>query len=91
MNQAKKIGIILLLVGSCLPFLAFPFVDNYSPHEGIMTNVQKMEIVLKEQKLMVSGGGLKVQEKSAIQFKYIFGLSVVLVLVGAGFVALSKK
>ncbi len=91
MNQAKKIGIILLLAGVCLPFLAFPFVDNYSPHEGIVDNIAQMEIVMREQKLIVSGGGLKLQEKSAIQFKYIFTLGVVLILTGTGFIALSKK
>ena len=91
MDKAKKIGIVLLLVGFCLPFVAFPFVDNYSPHESVVTNIQEMEIVLKEQKLIITGDGLKVEEKKALPYRYIFLLGVVLVFTGVGFIAISKK
>jgi hypothetical protein len=86
MNKARKIGIVLLLVGFCLPFAAFPLVDNYSPHESIMTNIAGMEIVLKEQKLIVNGDGLKIEERKSIQYRHIFLLGVVLVFTGAGFI-----
>jgi hypothetical protein len=66
-------------------------VGNYSPHESIVTNIAEMEIVLREQKLIVGGDGLKVEEKKALQYRHIFLLGVVLVFTGAGFMALSKK
>jgi hypothetical protein len=90
MNQARRIGTILILVGLCLPIVSFAFVDNYSSEESIVTNIMEMEVVLREGKIVISGGSFETTSKKAIPYKYIFGLGVVLVFTGAVYITLWK-
>jgi len=48
MVKARKIGIILFLMGICLLLISFAFVSHYDKKLGLLGSVSKMEIVLKE-------------------------------------------
>jgi hypothetical protein len=46
MSKVKKIGIVLILVGICLPVITLGFTSGYSRNAGLIGNIQRMEIVL---------------------------------------------
>jgi hypothetical protein len=48
MEQRKKTGIILIIVGICFPLLALPFVSGYSKDKGIIDNFYKIGIQIRE-------------------------------------------
>jgi hypothetical protein len=48
MVKARKMGIILFLMGICLLLISFAFVSRYDKKLGLLGSVSKMEIVLKE-------------------------------------------
>ena len=56
MSKAKKIGVILILVGICLPLVSLGFVSNYHPSLGIIENIQGMKIVLRHETDKLSVG-----------------------------------
>ena len=51
MSKAKKIGIVLILIGICLPIVSLGFASNYYPRLGLIRNIQMMEIVLRPELL----------------------------------------
>lgn len=48
MANARKIGIILFLIGICLLLISFAFVSHYDKKLGLIGSLSKMEIVVKE-------------------------------------------
>jgi hypothetical protein len=53
MGQRKKIGVILILTGLCIPMLSMIFASNYNPERGLILNIQKTIIVLWERTYIV--------------------------------------
>lgn len=50
MVRGKKIGVILILTGLCIPILAMLFTSNYYPSKGFIWNVKETEIILREKR-----------------------------------------
>jgi len=48
MDKRKKTGIILIIVGLCIPLLALPFVSGYSKDKGIIDNFYKIGIQIRK-------------------------------------------
>ena len=48
MDKRKKTGIILIVVGICIPLLALPFVSGYSRDKGIIDNFYKIGIQIRK-------------------------------------------
>jgi hypothetical protein len=48
MNRRKKTGVILIIVGICIPLLALPFVSGYSKEKGVIANFYKIGIQIRE-------------------------------------------
>ncbi|MDI6789647.1 MAG: hypothetical protein QME44_03035 [Thermodesulfobacteriota bacterium] len=48
MLKARRVGIILFLIGFCLLIISLAFVSGYNKNLGLLGSVGKMEIVLKE-------------------------------------------
>ena len=38
MNNEKKKGILLIIIGICIPLFALPFVSGFDMHKGFMDN-----------------------------------------------------
>jgi len=84
MKAAKKIGIILSLLGLCLPLLTLGFIDLFSiypPTEPpqnlfltVITNLQHMEVFILVK---------------AVPYRYFYSLGVLLFFTGVAFIALS--
>lgn len=49
MSTTKKIGIILILIGICLPISLLGFASGYHSRVGIIGNIQDMEIVIRKE------------------------------------------
>ena len=48
MDKRKKNGVILIIVGICVPLLALPFVSGYSKDRGIIDNFYKIGIQIRK-------------------------------------------
>ncbi|OPY74947.1 MAG: hypothetical protein A4E63_00546 [Syntrophorhabdus sp. PtaU1.Bin050] len=46
MNRERKIGILYMFIGICIPLLALPFVSGYSKDKGIMHNFYNVGITV---------------------------------------------
>jgi hypothetical protein len=91
-----KCGIILILIGMCLPIVSIGFSSKYIPQFGIIRNIQRMEIVLRaEEKLIFSDepSDLFSKSKIAVPYRYVFASGTLLVFVGLGLtvIASTKK
>ncbi len=98
MGKAKKIGIILILVGICLPTVTLPFISEFHPLPDVCLtsnffhNMGNMEIVLRLEQVLTPDNPQRTnyQEKIAIPYRYLFALSVILVCTGMGVIVLSR-
>ncbi len=78
MTLAKKIGLILIIIGACLPTATIPFISQYRPHPELcltsdfFTNMGNMMLALSS--------------SFVIPYKYLFALGVVLVCSGLGII-----
>lgn len=50
MDREKKIGILLIAIGICIPLMAVPFISGYSKDKGILDNLYKAGIAIKKDK-----------------------------------------
>ena len=99
MTKYKRIGIILILIGICIPLVAFVFSSGYNPKLGFLWSITKMNIYLWTQpaKPQTPPPGLDFDPyfephdiPVVLPYKYTFGLGVIFVLSGIGFFVLSK-
>jgi hypothetical protein len=50
MNREKKTGVVLIIIGICLPLIFLPFLSGYEKDKGIIENFLKIGIVIKKEK-----------------------------------------
>lgn len=50
MDREKKVGIILILIGICIPLAVFPFVSGYSKDKGIVDIIYKAGVAIRKDK-----------------------------------------
>ena len=53
--MAKKVGVVLILAGFCLPLVLFFFAEGYNGRLGLLWSIPQMDMVLRERqsKLML--------------------------------------
>jgi hypothetical protein len=98
MGKANKIGIILILVGICLPTVTLPFISEFHPLPDVCLtsnffhNMGNMEIVLRSEQVLTPDNPQRTnyQEKIAIPYRYLFALGVILACAGIGTIVLSR-
>ena len=49
-EREKKVGIILILIGVCIPLLLLPFLSGSSKDKGIVDYIYKAGIAIKKEK-----------------------------------------
>lgn len=65
MDNQKKAGIVLIIIGICIPLIALPFVSGYDKDKGLWKNFLEVGIKIKKethndtQKLSVKNTGDK--------------------------------
>jgi len=92
MSLSKKIGIVLLLIGICLPTATLPFITEFKPvpelclTSNFFQNMGNMIVVFG------SGYMSSVSDVSgllAIPYRYLFSSGVILACIGCGAIVLS--
>ncbi len=99
MGKAKKIGIVLILFGLCLPAATLPFITEFHPLPDVCLtsnffgNMGNMVVALGTKQMNISNkyAGIMYSPKIAIPYRYIFALGVVLVCTGIGIISLSSN
>ena len=66
MQKKRKIGIVLILVGLCIPILSVLFSSTYHPKAGIIWNIKHTEIVIREQSGLIDDLALFCSSNNAI-------------------------
>lgn len=97
MGKVKKIGIVFILVGLCLPTVLLPFISEFHPLPNVcltsnfFNNLGNMELVLWEKQTTLHDkiATTNYRSKMTIPYRYIFILGVVLVCTGIGMITLS--
>ena len=107
MNKSRKIDIVLILAGFCLPLLLFPFATRvqrvtlfegfgfqatYSPKADIIETIQNSEIVLRKERIIdFDDENLKGVSKISIPYKYVWAAGVLCVFTVIVFLLLGSK
>lgn len=96
MKREKKRGLILIVIGICMPIVSLPFVAGFDPGKGIMKNVYETGIPLQkanEGAGETSVASVKAEAKKTeslaerltprmVPLRYILALGVFLVFIG---------
>jgi hypothetical protein len=48
MNKQKKIGIIFIIIGICVPLIAFPFITGWSDKKSLFDNFYEAGIEIRK-------------------------------------------
>ncbi len=96
MTRVKKIGIILILVGMCLPTVTLPFIEEFHPQPNICLtsnffgNMGNMIVAFGKKQMNISNSNeaTKYDSMIAIPYRHLFALSVILVCTGIGVIVL---
>ena len=76
MTTARKIGLILIIIGVCLPTAALPFISEFRPHP---------ELCLTSTFFSNMGNMmLAISSSFIIPYRYLFAFGVVMVCTGLG-------
>ena len=87
MTKAKKIGLMLIIIGMCLPTATLPFITEFRPVPEIcltsnfFRNMGNMIVVF---------GSEAVSPLIAIPYRYLFSIGVILVCTGLGILVMTS-
>jgi hypothetical protein len=97
MTKAKKIGIILVLVGICLPTATLPFITEFRPHpelcltSNFFSNLGNMVVTfgIKQMNVVASDMAAAYMPVITIPYRYLFALGVIMMCTGLGVIVVS--
>ena len=93
MSLPKKVGIILLLIGICLPTATLPFITEFKPVPELCLTSNFFNSMGSMIVVFGSGNNGYVTDLSglfAIPYRYLFSSGVILACIGCGTIVLSK-
>ncbi len=97
MTTARKIGILVTLIGLFLPTVTLPFIQEFHPlpevclTSNFFGNLGNMVVAVGSDQTVMTGeqAGTFRNSDNGIPYRYIFSSGVLLFLTGAGIVILS--
>lgn len=95
MSKTKKIGILIILIGLCLPTATLPFISEFHPLPNVCLtsnffgNLGNMVIAFRQGSASSSDLTMNTPYKATIPYKYVFATGVILTLSGVGLIVLS--
>ncbi len=98
MGKAKKIGILIILIGLFLPTVTLPFITEFYPlpevclTSNFFGNLGNMEIVFRPGQAteIDKAEATGYRAKIAVPYRYIFALGVILVCAGTGIMVITS-
>ena len=105
MSLGKRIGVILILIGLCIPTLSMLFAENLYSRGSFVRNVQRSKIICWGKEVKEELAPWKKYERESaekflnsppneiycIPLSLSFGLGIILIATGIGLVVISKK
>ncbi len=95
MKTTTKIGIILILVGICMPTATMPFITQFKPvpelclTSNFFQNLGNMMVVLGSN--LPSGDPIATSNALTIPYRYLFSFGIILTCLGAGIIVLYSE
>ncbi|MBC8412448.1 hypothetical protein H8E50_02090 [bacterium] len=95
MTIIKKISLIIILIGICLPTASAPFITEFKPHPDLclsssfFTNLGTMMVVFGASPAGASAG--TEIPWITIPYRYLFSIGVILVCTGLGIMVWTSK
>ena len=88
MAREKKIGIMLILAGICIPLVLLPLVSGYAKEKGVIKNLLEVGIVIRKGEPAKRDGAapLSGTKGTPMMFPFRFVLAFGVFLVFAGIV-----
>ena len=74
MQKKKKIGIIFILAGICIPILSLLFSSAYLPKAGLIWNIKHSEIIIRDQNGLIDDEALFYSSNSSIGRSIYIGM-----------------
>jgi len=95
MNKTTRIGLVLILIGICLPTATMPFITQFKPvpelclTSNFFQNLGNMIVVFGSNNLnsSVNNAGLLAGSLS-MPYRYLFSSGIILSCIGAGIIVL---
>lgn len=91
--KARKIGLIMILAGICLPTATLPFITEFKPvpelclTSNFFQNMGNMIVIFGANKLDIIRGSTTITfSPTVIPYRYLFSLGVILVCTGLGMI-----
>jgi len=103
MDRQRRAGIILIIIGICIPLITLPFLSGYSKDRGIFENLYRVGIDLRKVKQADAGNpspsNLEERERKTPDFSRLipkripfrFFLVITLILLYLGIVRINRK
>ena len=103
MDQQRRVGLILILIGICIPLMTLPFLSGYSRDKGFFDNFYRVGIELRKDKPADAYshplGDLERQDRKGLDFSRLipkripfrFFLAPSLILFYLGFVKIDAS
>jgi uncharacterized protein YjeT (DUF2065 family) len=94
MTKVRKIGIILILIGICLPTATLPFITEFRPvpelclTSNFFQNLGNMVVVFGSKQMQMSSG--HANALLSIPYRYLFSIGVILVCTGLGIITVTS-
>lgn len=92
MNPNRKTGIILIIIGICIPLVTLPFLSGFSKEKSFMDNLYSVGIQIRKEAPANPVTNVQPTEKRKltysdvlprrIQFRFILALAVLLLFIG---------
>lgn len=99
MKSDRKKGLILIVLGICVPLFALPFLSGFSKDKGFTDNLYSVGIQIRKEPPAKAAANLQPPEKRKltysdvlprrIQFRFILALGVIFLF--AGFMKLERS
>jgi len=95
MKNTTKLGLILILIGICLPTATMPFITQFKPvpelclTSNFFQNLGNMIVVFGADNFNSSVSDASLLSGSlAIPYRYLFSFGIILACIGAGIIVL---
>lgn len=101
MNTDKKAGIILIVIGICIPLFTLPFLSGFSKNKSFTENLYNVGIQIRKEAPANPVTNIQPAEKRKlsysdvlprrIQFRFVLALAVLLLFIGTVKMEQSRK
>jgi len=95
MKTTTKVGIILILIGICMPTATMPFITQFKPvpelclTSNFFQNLGNMVVVFGGDLSQISPGS--VSSSLTIPYRYLFSFGIILTCIGAAIIVLFSR